>query len=166
MDSSLEVRVAGPARRDIKAILKRSFREFGEAAARRYEALILQALRDLADDPERPGSQERPEIMVKGARTYHLTYSRGRVKGRTVGNPRHLLLYRRAGEQVLEIARILHDAQDLQRHLPESSSPLVIVPACCRASPAALYCEAPWAQPWRQDRHVPNSEVHGFLRES
>ena len=125
----LQVHVTGPARRDIAAIVEWSFQEFGEAAALRYEALIFQALLDLAADPERPGSRERPEIMIEGARTYHLAYSRTSVKGESVKTPRHFLLYRRAGERVIEVGRILHDARDLTRHLPEeyrrSATPLL-----------------------------------------
>ena len=70
----LEVRLTRTAR-DVKAILNWSRREFGETAAARYKALIKQALRDIGADPERPGSTERPEIMIEGARTYHLWYS-------------------------------------------------------------------------------------------
>jgi len=66
---------------------------------RRAKALIKQALRDIAADLERPGSTERPEILIEGARTYHLWYSRGRVKGQGVKAPRHFLLYRRREEQ-------------------------------------------------------------------
>ena len=35
-----------------------------------------------------------------------------------VKEPRHFLLYRRRGK-VIEVMRILHDARDLERHLPE-----------------------------------------------
>jgi toxin ParE1/3/4 len=117
--SRSEVRVTGPARRDLAAILKRSRKEFGEAAALRYEALLAQALRDIRDDPERPGSKERPEIMIEGARTYHLSFSRSRVSGSSVREPRHFLLYRRRDERVIEVGRILHDSRDLARHLQE-----------------------------------------------
>jgi len=41
--------VTGPARRDIAAIARRSFREFRDAAALRYSALIRQALLDQTD---------------------------------------------------------------------------------------------------------------------
>jgi toxin ParE1/3/4 len=112
--------LSGPARRDIAAIVKRSFREFGKAAAERYEALLVQALRDIAEDPERPGSVERPEIRVSGARTYHLWHSRSRVEGPSVKAPRHFLLYRRRDDGAVEVARVIHDARDLVRHLPES----------------------------------------------
>ena len=116
---SLRFHVSGPARRDIASIVKRSLQEFGEAASLRYSALIRQALFDIEADPERPGSKEWPEIMIQGARTYHLELSRSRVSGSRVKEPRHFLLYRRRDDGVIEVARILHDGRDLQRHLPE-----------------------------------------------
>jgi plasmid stabilization system protein ParE len=39
-ESSLKVRLARAARRDLLAVLKRSLKEFGERAAVRYDALI------------------------------------------------------------------------------------------------------------------------------
>lgn len=75
-------------------------------------------LKDIGENPERPGSKERSEIMVEGARTYHLAFSRSRVSGPRVKEPRHFLLYRPRGQDVIEVARILHDGRDLQRHLP------------------------------------------------
>ena len=98
--------------------MKRSREEFGEAASLRYQSLILQALRDIGEDPKRPRSTERPEIMIDGAGTFHLSFSRGRVGHPGVKEPRHFLLYRRR-EDVVEVARLLHDAQDLERLVPE-----------------------------------------------
>jgi toxin ParE1/3/4 len=115
----LEVRLARTAQRDVKAILNWSRKEFGEAAAARYGALIKRALRDIGADPERPGSTERPEIPIDGARTYHLAFSRGRVQGQGVQAPRHFLLYRRRGERLIEVGRLIHDARDLVRHIPK-----------------------------------------------
>ena len=116
---SVRFHVTGPARRDIAAIVKRSLREFGEAASRRYGALIRQALLDIEADPERPGSKERREILIRGARTYHLQLSRSRVSGPGVRAPRHFLLYRRRADGVTEVARVPDDVRDLERHLPE-----------------------------------------------
>jgi toxin ParE1/3/4 len=99
--------------------VRRSLHEFGEAASLRYEALILQALCDIGTDPERPGSKERPEIMIKGARTWSLELSRTRASGPGVKQPRHFLLYRRREDGVVEVARILDHNRDLQRHLPQ-----------------------------------------------
>jgi toxin ParE1/3/4 len=115
----LQLHVTGPARRDIASILKRTIQEFGEPAARRYTALIRQALIDLQADPERPGSKQRPDIMIEGARTYHISFSRKRVSGSPVKDPRHFVLYRRRDDGVIQIARILHDSRDLQRHIPQ-----------------------------------------------
>ena len=98
--------------------------EFGERAALRYDTLIKQALKDIGADPERPGSRDRPEIVVRGARTYHLSLSRTRVSGPRVKDPRHFLLYRRREDGVIEVAHILHDGRDLERHLPEDYRPV------------------------------------------
>lgn len=113
------MRLTGPAKRDLSGLMEWTVQEFGERAALRYDALIKQALKDIGADPERPGSKERPEIMVRGARTYHLEFSRNRVSGSKVKKPRHFLLYRCRDDGVVEVARILHDGRDLQRHLPE-----------------------------------------------
>ena len=93
---------------------------FGEHATGRYGDLLKQALRDIAADPERPGSKDRPDL-ARGVRTYHLFFSRDRVRGTlgVVKKPRHFLVYRRRGEALIDVVRILHDARDLERHLPE-----------------------------------------------
>lgn len=88
------------------------------AASLRYRAFIGQALLDLEADPERPGSKARPDLLVEGARTYHLALSRTRSVGARIKEPRHFLLYRRREDGVIEVARVLHDSRDLARHLP------------------------------------------------
>jgi toxin ParE1/3/4 len=107
------------AERDIASILTWTHDHFGESARRRYEELIVQAIIDVADDPERPGSAARNEVS-RGARTYHLGHSRNRVaisRGR-VRRPRHFLLYRATDKNRIEIGRVLHDSMDLAVHLP------------------------------------------------
>jgi toxin ParE1/3/4 len=113
-------RLSPQAERDIESILAWSQAEFGEKARLRYEALLLRALLDLADSPDRPGSQDRPEL-APGARTYHLRHSRDRVKKSTgqVQRPRHFLLFRVLDDGTVEVGRVLHDAMDLARHLPD-----------------------------------------------
>ncbi|WP_210405724.1 type II toxin-antitoxin system RelE/ParE family toxin [Paludisphaera borealis] len=90
----------------------------------RYEALLIQAILDVAENPERHGSHSRPEIAPP-ARTYHLRNSRDRVKRSSdrVRQPRHFLLYRAVGDGWIEIARVLHDAMDLSRQLPGEYKP-------------------------------------------
>ena len=107
------------ASQDVRDALRWSLRKFGAAAAARYGVLLKQAVRNVGGDPEQPGSMQRPEIMVEGARAYHISLSRARVSGIRVKDPRHFLLYRRREDGVIEVARVLHDGRDLARHLPE-----------------------------------------------
>lgn len=117
--SQYELRISRAARRDMAAVVRWSLREFGEDAALRYEDLLSQALSDLSQDPERPGSQQRHEL-AKGVFVYHLRFSRGRARSAmgAVNRPRHIVIYRRR-DRVIEILRVPHDARELQRHLPE-----------------------------------------------
>ncbi len=64
-----------------------------------YEALMVQAQCDIEADSVRHGSKERPEIMVRGARVYHLAFSRDCVHGGKVQMPRHFLVYRRRDDE-------------------------------------------------------------------
>ena len=82
----------------------------------------MQALRNIEAGPARHGSTARPEILIEGARTYHIRFSRDLAKSAlgVLHNPRHLVLYRhREDRNAIDIARILHDGRDLPRHLPE-----------------------------------------------
>jgi toxin ParE1/3/4 len=112
--------VSPAAERDIESILAWTHERFGLQGRLRYEALLVRAILDVADNAERAGSQERPEI-IPDARTYHLFYSRNGVDdaiGR-VRHPRHVLLYRTCEDGRIEIGRVLHDSMDLQQHLPD-----------------------------------------------
>ena len=113
-----EIRLAAPARADIESVLLWGLDQFGDAVALRYEALIHQALLDIAEDPHRSGARPRPEIM-DGVFTYHLWHSRDRIRSSIglVRRPRHLVVFR-LRDRVVEIVRSLHDARDLARHMP------------------------------------------------
>jgi len=113
--------VLAPAtEQDIVSILAWTHEHFGEQARLRYEALLIQAIEDIAENPERPGSNPR-DGLVAGGRTYHLWHSRDRVD-KAVGSvrkPRHFLIFRiNAGGEV-EIGRVLHDSMDLAAQLPK-----------------------------------------------
>lgn len=104
---------------DISSILAWTHERFGERARVRYEALLVQAIVDVADDPRRTGSATREEI-AHNARTYHLFHSRNHVDksiGR-VRRPRHFLIYRLTSDDRIEIGRVLHNSMDLPAHLP------------------------------------------------
>jgi toxin ParE1/3/4 len=103
-------------RKDFQSAIIWSEKHFGAAASDRYRVLVRQALRDVFEDPRRAGVMTRPEL-ARDIYVYHLRFSRDRVSGQPVKSPRHMIVYRYAGEMV-EYARLLHDGRDLERHLP------------------------------------------------
>ncbi len=113
-----QFRLSELAQQDIESILVWTHKEFGEVGRLRYESLLIQAIRNVASDPKRPGCMSRPEL-VTNAFTYSLRHSRDRVSksiGR-VRNARHFLLCRLADDGWLEVGRVLHDSMELRRHL-------------------------------------------------
>jgi toxin ParE1/3/4 len=112
-------RLSGAALEDIVELLAYTDATHGETARRRYERLLVTALRDIAADPQRIGSVARPEFG-EHVRSYHLRYSRERARTEhgIVLKPRHLLLYRVARTSVIGVGRVLHDAMELERHAP------------------------------------------------
>jgi toxin ParE1/3/4 len=103
------VHLGAIAELDFANILKWTTENFGSRQARIYRDTLMQAIGDLANGPDVPGSRARDEIM-SGLRTLHVA-RRGR-------RGRHFLLYRVVEGQIIEIGRVLHDQMDLQRHLP------------------------------------------------
>lgn len=116
-------RLSAAAQTDIARLLAYTQSEFGECIRERYQNLLVTALRDLSADPERIGSMPRPELG-KDLRSYHLRHSRERAAttGEMIRKPRHLTLYRHMQPEVIEIVRVLHDAMELERHLPPDTT--------------------------------------------
>ena len=112
--------LAPAAEEDIVEILAWSHEHFGEPARLRYEALLTQAIVDIAENPGRTGSKSREEL-AGGARTYQLWHSRQRTEKAVgmVAKPRHFLLFRVNTKGEIEIGRVLHDSMDLASNLPE-----------------------------------------------
>lgn len=106
--------VAPLAKVDIHEIHDWTIAHFGYVAAERYHELIQQAIWDVVDDPERPGSREVAELS-EPMRSYHIKLSRGRAPA-PVKRPRHFLLYRVHNGERLEIVRVLHDRMEPSRH--------------------------------------------------
>lgn len=109
--------ISDDARQDIADALQWSREYFGESAQLRYEALLVQAMQDVAEDPCRPGSHAHPEI-TEFTRTYHLRNSRFRVS-RAVGrvkDPCHFLLYEATLDSDVVVGRVLHERMEPRRH--------------------------------------------------
>lgn len=114
-----EIRLSNAAQADIVEILTQTHERFGEMARLRYEYLLVTALRDLAGEPGRIGSIERPELG-DNVRSYHLSHSRDRARHESgiVRRPRHLVLFRLARPGLIGVGRVLYDAMEIERHLP------------------------------------------------
>jgi toxin ParE1/3/4 len=110
-------RLSDAAQGDLTNILAWTHAQFGEAARLRYQSLIVAALRDVATQPDRPGSIPRPELGAS-VRSWHLRLSRDHVAAgaEVVRRPRHFLVYR-PEPALLVVGRVLHDAMELARHL-------------------------------------------------
>uniref|UniRef100_UPI00356A84DB type II toxin-antitoxin system RelE/ParE family toxin n=1 Tax=Pseudomonas aeruginosa TaxID=287 RepID=UPI00356A84DB len=112
-------RISHGAQADIVDILRFTHNRFGDAARRRYQALIGAALEAVATDPQQVGSISREELGA-GLRSIHLVfcvYCRSMPNVGKVVRPRHFVFYRVATDQVLEVVRVLHDSMELERHL-------------------------------------------------
>lgn len=110
-------RLSKAAQDDVVDVLAWTHERFGEAGRLRYEGLIVAALRDVASQPDRPGSLARPELGA-GVRSWHLRLSRNHCEPgmAAVRRPRHFLVYRAEPGHVV-VARLLHDAMELGRHM-------------------------------------------------
>ena len=117
--SPYRIELAEPAARDFDEIIDWTLASFGEDATIRYADLIAKALEDSESDPLRVGSQSRPELPA-GVLVYHLALSRDRARSGLgiVKNPRHFVVYQVRAPLVV-VLRLLHDAQDLPRHIPD-----------------------------------------------
>ena len=116
----MQVIIAPQARRDIQKILSWTEEQFGPETLRLYAKLLATAIEQIAEDPDRVGSIQRPDIAEK-CQTYHLFFSRkstGKRGSRRILQPRHFLVYRVKESNIVEIGRILHDSMDLERNLP------------------------------------------------
>lgn len=108
--------LSGAAQQDISQILQWTQEAFGDSGRTRYENLISTALIELRTDPTRAGVRQRDDIG-KSICTYYLASSRKRTTARKqVARPRHLVLFR-VKKNVIEVARLLHDAMDFVQHV-------------------------------------------------
>lgn len=100
------------AEADFRDILRWTSAQFGEAQASAHAETLSAALGDLAAGPTAAGAGERNDI-AKGLSMLHVAR-----KGR---KGRHFVLFRIGhdqGREVIDVLRLVHDAMDLQRHLP------------------------------------------------
>lgn len=88
-------------------------------ARRRWCGDRLHCRGNAVDRTSGPAVRVRLELS-EAVFSCHLTSSRKRVAA-TVMRPRHLLIGRHAVPGVVDILRVLHDAMEISRHLPDEA---------------------------------------------
>jgi toxin ParE1/3/4 len=104
------VRLAEKAEHDLLEALVWTIDQFGALQADEYLETLTLALEALTDGPNIVGSKVRDDIGL-GIRTLHV--ARLGRKGR------HLVVFRMADGQTIDVIRLLHDSMDLAKHLPD-----------------------------------------------
>jgi toxin ParE1/3/4 len=103
-----KVRLASQAELDFSEIITWTLENFGERQAEVYVETLTLAIEALHDGPEQLGAKVRDDIEP-GIRILHVAR-----QGRT---GRHLVVFREAQNQCIDVLRLLHDSMDLARHL-------------------------------------------------
>jgi toxin ParE1/3/4 len=108
-------RLTASARRDIGSILRMSEERHGRDARTRYAALVLAALRRVAENPEGRATRDRGDLRP-GFRSFHIRHSRTESREAPVANPVHVIFYRVMDAGMVEIVRVLHERMEPGRH--------------------------------------------------
>lgn len=111
-------RLARPAQIDLANILATSADRWGAEGQQRYAALLVAPMRQVAAEPWGPLTRKRPELRSGGIRSFHVRHAH-RPEGAQVRRPVHVLYYRVAEDDVIEIIRVLHDRMDPSHRLDE-----------------------------------------------
>lgn len=114
-------RLARPAQLDLGSILATSAERWGTDGQQRYAAVLADAMRQVADEPQGPLTKNRTELR-SGIRSFHVRHARRSAASAKVRRPVHVLYYRVAQQGVIEIVRVLHERMDPIRHLDEPPS--------------------------------------------
>lgn len=111
-------RLARPAQIDLANIVTTSAERWGTDGREKDAAVLADAMRQVADEPEGPLTKKRSELRP-GIRSFHVRYARRSVDAAKVRRPVHVLYYRVAQGGVIEIVRVLHEKMDPRRHFKE-----------------------------------------------
>lgn len=109
-------RLSRPAQADLEQVLTTSGDRWGEEGRRRYAALLITALDQVAANPEGPATRNRPDLLP-GIRSFHLRNARREGRAAPVKRPVHVIYYRAVQPDIVEIVRILHERMDPALHV-------------------------------------------------
>lgn len=100
------------AEADYAKILLFTRRRWGQEQLQAYRRLLNEAIEAVAHEPARLNSHARDELRI-GFRSFHI----GLLAARP-GLGRHVIFYRVASDDVVEILRILHERMEASSRLP------------------------------------------------
>lgn len=135
-------RLTRAAEDQIDALLLESARDHGLEAAGRYGQLILVVMAALGDDPQIIGSVDVPRL--RGVLAFPIRLLRQRAEPACrVGSPRHLIVYGRGTDAVVEILGLVHDRMVLPEppegsRVPATKADLCGLQTLLRAASGAL----------------------------
>jgi toxin ParE1/3/4 len=109
-------RLARPAQADLEGILATSGERWGDESRRRYAALLVAALRQVAADPKGPVTRDRNDLLP-GVRSLHLRHVRQHRRAGALKQPVHVVYYRATRSGLIEIVRVLHERMEPRPHL-------------------------------------------------
>ena len=109
-------RLTKSARSDIGSILRTSEERHGRDASTRYAALLLAAMRRVAENPEGRSTSERCDLRP-GIRSFHIRHSRNESREAPVASPVHVIFYRIVQPGIVQIVRVLHDRMDPRQYV-------------------------------------------------
>ncbi len=102
-------RLSAPAEATLDDILDWSTAHFHDLGRRRYAALLVRAMGDVAEDPQRVGVTWL-RLSGRPIGVYHLRHSReGVPPAERVDQPRHLVVFRIGADGVADILGFIHE---------------------------------------------------------
>lgn len=103
-------RLSAPAEAELDTILDWSEERFHAVGRKRYATLLVQAMQDLADDPQRDGV-EWLRTTKRRVGIYHIWHSRDHVPdpAERIHDPRHAVVFRVTDDGTVDILGFLHD---------------------------------------------------------
>lgn len=112
----LVVRISPQAYTDIVDTLRFTEVRLGAPLRSQYQDLLQATFNSLAEEPIHINSKLRDELSP-GLRSLHLSFNVLQMADGRKVSPRHIVFYRTAADQVVEILRVLHDAMETAQHL-------------------------------------------------
>ena len=113
-----DFRLAASAEAQLVDILDYSAATFGDGARERYAILLVQAMQDVAETPDKPTVNWK-QTPVGRVGIYHVRHSRQRVPippGQVL-EPRHFLVFQVGKDNIVDILGFIHDRMLFNRAL-------------------------------------------------